>query len=133
MTPSDDDQPQAEPESVFDRLKTMREALDEAEQKLFDDQNLGTNELERELARINRAHAEIDLEEGRRNDAALAARDADPEVQRLVRDLGDAYDEFVEARRTMQRATARAQEAVAVIGKVDQLLKVFGGLALKLA
>lgn len=132
MTNGETGTPQERQESR-ERLKEMRTGLGEAEMTLRLDSEIPGNERQKQLAEINRLNAEINVELGRINDAAIAARDDDPGVQRLVQDLDGAYDAFVQARAQMQEATARAQEAVAVIGKVDKVLKVFAEIALKLA
>lgn len=132
MTSTDSDLQPQEQVSLFGRLRAMRTDLDEAEQKLLDDPDMSGVALAAELARINAAHADINLEEGRLNEDAIKIHENDPKVLELVQKLGASYDELAKARAELKKATAKAKEAVEVIGKVDKVLKVFGGLALKI-
>lgn len=131
---STDGNPQAGAEvSLFARLRAMRDDLDAAEQKLLDDPGMGGAALDAALARLNASHADIDVEEGRLNEEAIRARENDPEIRQLLQALDNACDQLAAARAEMQKATARAQEAVEVIGKVEGVLGAFADLALKLA
>ena len=115
-----------------DRLKELRRALADAASKLRRDREISSDKREKEIGKINRSRKDISFELGRLNEEAIRQRDKDPEIKKLLEDLDSADDELAKARAELKKATAKAKEAAKVIGKVDKVLKIFGGLALKI-
>lgn len=116
-----------------DRLKEKRRDLSDAASKLRRDREISANEREKEINRINRLRKDISFELGRLNEAAIRARDDDAEVRQLLGSLESAGRELAAARAELKKATASAKQAVAVIGKVDRVLKIFANLAARIA
>lgn len=103
-------------EQVRDALNDTYEALDEAWRALGRDRTLSTADRNARRKAIKDQMAELELREGRLDEAALRARDHDPELARLIDALEGAVGDIRGELDRIRRAERTAQSIERIVG-----------------